>query len=203
MGGFSLPLTHLHCSAAQLSKHFHAAPSASSHRELSDPGPIWSGSAGTPRSPWQRATSWLCLRIRFYWEAAFPAEQILLQQRGDSDSTTIVLEVTFSHFYGFKSQPQSRSLSSTKCSLELFPTCHRASTGTLAQQGHQPCAPAAVAATFPAAPSLPLQHVEIAASCILSRDENGRKALGNCRELSMWTRTHTWPCQSNTVTIWI
>lgn len=32
MGSISLPLTHLQCSVAQLSKHFHTAPSASSHR---------------------------------------------------------------------------------------------------------------------------------------------------------------------------
>lgn len=82
---------------------------------------MWSGSAGTPRSLWQRATSWLCLRIRFYGEAAFPAEQILLQQRGDFDSPTIVSQVTFSRFYGFKSQLESRSLSSTKCNLAFIP----------------------------------------------------------------------------------
>lgn len=128
-----------------------------------EPGPIWPGSAGTPRSLWQRATSCFCLRVRFHWESAFPAEQILLQPRGDFDSPTIFSEVTFSHFYGFKSRLQSRSLSSTKCNLALFPTCQRARAGRLAQQGHQPCAPAAVAQLFQA-PSLPLQHLELAAS---------------------------------------
>lgn len=185
MGGFSLPLTHLHCSVAQLSKHFHTAPSACSHRELSNPGPIWSGSAGTPRSLWQRATSWLCLRIRFYAEAAFPAEQILLQQRGDSESPTIVSEVTFSHFYGFKSQLQSRSLIH-KMQPGIIPDLPQGKHGDAGTAGPPApcpsrCCSNCSSGTFPASAAP-------GACCKLDffpLDGNGGKALGNCRKPSM------------------
>lgn len=183
MGGFTLPLTHRHCSVAQLSKHFHTAPSASSHRELSYPGPIWSGSAGTPRSLWQRATSWLCLRIRFYGEAPFPAEQILLQQGGDFDSPTIVSQVTFSHFYGFKSQLQSRSLSATKCNLALFPTCHRASTGTEGRWHSRVTSPvpqALLQQLFQRHLPCPCSTRSLLQAAFFPLHKNGGKALGNC-----------------------
>lgn len=181
MGGFTLPLTHLHCSVAQLSKHFHTAPSASSHRELSYPGPIWPGSAGTPRSLWQRATSWLCLRIRF------KEKRHSLLSRSCSNREGTLTHPRLSHKWPFPIFMGLKVSCSHKVSHPQNATWHysRLATGQaqgrmVAQQGHQPCAPAAVAPTVPAAPSLPLQHLELAANWIFPLDENGGKALGHC-----------------------